>query len=220
MTYQVQILKGLFQPRTNRYQLEQAEGITGFGTKLLLVYLCSFVIFLLEAYYGIGSESMSKEITKLGESEYEAGKLLVIAGKLLAGLLYPTFYVVLAAVVFWVILDIPFKKVAVVQMIAFALHLLEKVVYIPFLLQMDLNQSDNPFSLGVISQSILSNEYFIHFFGEISLFQITIIGIVYYYLRELTEKNKYIPLIMICVFYLASWFVAAFLAYIDVRVFL
>lgn len=220
MTYQVQILKGLFQPRTNRYQLEQAEGITGFGTKLLLVYLCSFVIFLLEAYYGIGSESMSKEITKLGESEYEAGKLLVIAGKLLAGLLYPTFYVVLAAVVFWVILDIPFKKVAVVQMIAFALHLLEKVVYIPFLLQMDLNQSANPFSLGVISQSILSNEYFIHFFGEISLFQMAIIGIVYYYLRELTEKNKYIPLIMICVFYLASWFVAAFLAYIDVRVFL
>ena len=85
MTYQVQILKGLFQPRTNRYQLEQAEGITRFGTKLLLLYLFSAIIFLLGAYYGIGSESMSKEITKLGESEYEAGKLLVIAGKLVAG---------------------------------------------------------------------------------------------------------------------------------------
>ncbi|MGE8081946.1 hypothetical protein [Peribacillus loiseleuriae] len=220
MTYQVQILKGLFQPRKNRYQLEQAEGITRFGTKLLLLYLCSAIIFLLGAYFGIGSESMSKEITKLGESEYEAGKLLVIAGKLVAGLLYPTFYVVLAAVVFWAVLDIPFKKVAVVQMIAFGLHLLEKAVYVPFLLQMDINQSANPFSLGVISQSIISNEYFIHFFGEISLFQVTIIGIIYFYLQELTEKNKYIPLIIICVFYLASWFVAAFLAYIDVHVFL
>ena len=192
MTYQVQILKGLFQPRTNRYQLEQAEGITRFGTKLLVLYLFSAIIFLLGAYYGIGSESMSKEITKLGESEYEAGKLLVIAGKLLAGLLYPTFYIVLAAVVFWVVLDIPFKKVAVVQMIAFALHLLEKVVYIPVPLQMDLNQSTNPFSLGVISQYILSNEYFIRFFGEISLFQMVIIGIIYYFYESLLRKiNTY-----------------------------
>ena len=119
MTYQVQLLKGLFQPRTNRYQLEQAEGITRFGTKLVLLYLSSAIIFLLGAYFGIGSESMSKEITKLGESHYEVGKLLVIAGKLVASLLYPTFYVVLAAVVFWAVLDIPFKKVAVVQMIVF-----------------------------------------------------------------------------------------------------
>ena len=86
---------------------------------------------------------------------------------------------------------------------------------------MDLNQSANPFSLGVISQFILSNEYFIHFFGEISLFQVAIYRYQStIYLRELTEKNKYIPLIMICVFYLASWFVAAILAYIDVHVFL
>ncbi|WP_028390586.1 hypothetical protein [Bacillus cihuensis] len=220
MTYQVQLLKGLLQPRTNRYQLEQAEGITRFGSRLVILYVCSALIFLLGANFGIGSESMSKEITKLGESEYETGKLLVIAGKLVASILYPTFYVLVTAVVFWAVLDIPFKKVAVVQMIAFVLHLLEKVVYLPFLLLMNLNQSANPFSLGVISQYSISNEYFIHFFGEISIFQLAIICVNYFYLQKLTDKNKYIPLILICVFYLASYFVAAFLAYIDVRVFL
>ncbi len=219
MTYQVKLVKGLLAPERNRYHLQKAEAVTHLKRKLILLYLFSILVFGLYGFLGIGSESFSKELLKLGTSEFEMGKLFILAGNLVAGIVYPSVYLFLISLFLWVLTDINYLKLLIVQMIVFILQLIEKVLLLPFFAFMHLNYDANPFSLGIISQYFTSNEYVIHLFSEISLFQVLVIAIQYYYLHKFTEKNKYMVLLIIFVSYLVLWLINALLAYIKVAVF-
>ncbi|MFJ7756418.1 hypothetical protein ACQKGI_23925 [Peribacillus muralis] len=219
MVYQVRLLKGIFEPYRSRYQLQNAEGVTRLGSKLLLLYFLSLLVYSAGGYFGIGSESFSKQITTMSVNEFEAGKLLIMGGNMLAGLLYPSLYILLSSLYFWIAADVPYIKVVIVQMILFCLQILEKVLLIPFFILLDIGNDGNPFSFGVISQHFLRNDYFIHVFSEITIFQFLIIFLQFYYIRGLSDRNKYLIFLMIGLFYLATWFAKAFLAYIHVGVF-
>lgn len=219
MIYQVQLLNGLLHPNGNSHRLKQAEEVVRFGPKLFLLYVLSIIIFGMSAYFGIGSESISGEVTKLSEAAFESRKLLVVAGELIAGLLFPSIFLFLASLIYWIVTDIDYMRIVIVQMIIFVIALVEKAVSIPLFVLMDIDQSSNPFSLGVISQYLISNDFFNLFFGEITLFQVMIILFQYYYLRKLSETNKYLIMLAIALFYIASWFAAALLSYIKVSVF-
>ncbi|MFJ7832494.1 hypothetical protein ACIQXU_20095 [Peribacillus sp. NPDC097284] len=219
MIYQVRLLKGIFEPQRSRYQLQNAEAVTRLFWKLIGLYFLSVLVFSVSGYFGIGSESFSKNITKMDVSEFETGKLLIVIGNMIAGLFYPSIYIFLASLFFWVVLDIPYIKTVIVQMITLSLYLLEKVLLIPLFVLMDIGHDANPFSLGVISQYFIRSDYFIHFFSEITIFQILIISLQYYYLKVYTERSKAFVLSMIILFYIASWFAKAFLAYLQVGVF-
>ena len=219
MIYQVRLLKGIFEPQRSRYQLQNAEAVTRIGWKLILLYFLSILVFAVGGYFGIGSESFSKNITKMDAGEFETGKLLIVIGNMIAGIFYPTIYVFLSSLFFWVVADIPYIKTVIVQMILFSLLMLEKILLIPIFVLMDIGHDANPFSLGVISQYFIRSDYFIHFFSEITIFQILIISLQYYYLKIFTERSKAFVFLMIILFYIALWFVKAFLAYIQVGVF-
>ena len=219
MIYQAKLVKGLLSPERNRYHLHEAEAITHFKGKLVLLYLLSILIFGFYGFLGIGSESFSKELLNLGTSEFAMGKILILVGNLVAGLVYPTVHLFLIALFLWAVTDIDYVKLLIVQMIVFILQLLEKVLLMPFLIFLQLNQDSNPFSLGVISQYLTSNEYVIHFMGEITLFQVLVIAVQYYYLKKFTERNKYMVLLVVILSYLILWLVKALLAYIKVGVF-
>ncbi len=219
MIYQVKLVKGLLSPGRNRYHLHEAEAVTHFKGKIVLLYLLSILIYGFYGFLGIGSESFSKELLNLGTSEIAMGKVLILAGNLVAGLVYPTVYLFLIALFLWVVTDIEFVKLLIVQMIVFILQLLEKVLIMPFLVFMQLSHDSNPFSLGVISQYLTSNEYVIHFLGEMTIFQVLIIAVQYYYLKKFTERNKYMVLLAVILSYLILWLINALLAYIKVGVF-
>ena len=219
MIYQVKLVKGLFAPDRNRYHLHEAEGAMHIEGKMVLLYVFSILVFGVYGFLGIGSESFSKELLKLGASEFEMGKMLVLAGDLVAGAVYPTVYLFLIALFLWVLTDIEYWKLLIVQMIVFTLQLVEKVLVVPFFIFMHLNHDANPFSLGIISQYFTSNEYVIHLFSEVTVFQVLIIAIQYYYLHKFTERNKYSVLFAIILSYLILWLVNALLAYIKVSVF-
>ncbi|MDQ0221285.1 hypothetical protein ELQ35_17800 [Peribacillus cavernae] len=219
MIYRVQLLNGTFRPSASRYRLKQAEEVVRFGPKLLLLYLLSLVIFGISAYLGIGSESISKEVAGLNASEFESKRLLVFAGKLLSGILFPSIFLFMSSLLFWIFTDIEYRRIVIVQMFVFVVALFEKAVAIPFLVLMDLDQDSNPFSFGVISQHYISNDFFIHFFGAITIFQLVIICLQYYYLRYLADTNRFLILLAIGLFYIVSWFAQAFLSYIKVSVF-
>ncbi|MBK5485898.1 hypothetical protein JFV29_29445 [Peribacillus sp. TH16] len=89
MVYQVRLLKGILEPHRSRYQLQNAEAVTRLGWKLLLLYFLSFIVFAVEGYFGVGSESFSKEITKMDSSEFEMGKLLIVGGNIIARSILP-----------------------------------------------------------------------------------------------------------------------------------
>lgn len=220
MIYQVRLAKGLFSSEKTRYQLHNSEAVTQIKGKIILLYIASILIFGLYGFLGIGSESFSKELLKLSVHEFEMGKMLVLAGNFIAGIVYPSVYLFLMALFLWAVTDIEYIKLLIVQMIVFILQLLEKVVMLPFFTFLDLNQDANPFSLGVISQYFIANEYIIHLFSEVTLFQVLVIAIQYYYLKSFTEKNKNKILLMIIVSYLIVWLVNALLAYIKVSVFM
>ncbi|MGE7604876.1 hypothetical protein ACQKL5_20780 [Peribacillus sp. NPDC097675] len=219
MIYQVRLLKGIFEPKRSRYQLQNAEAVTRIGWKLLLLYFLSILVFAVGGYFGIGSESFSKNITEMDAEEFETGKLLVLIGNMVAGIFYPTIYVFLSSLFFWVVADIPYIKTVIVQMILFSLHMLEKILLIPLFVLMDIGNDANPFSLGVVSQYFIRSDYFIHFFSEVTIFQILIISLQYYYLKIYTERSKAFVFSMIILFYIALWFAKAFLAYLQVGVF-
>ncbi|MDW7617034.1 hypothetical protein SC499_20620 [Peribacillus simplex] len=219
MVYQVRLLKGILEPHRSRYQLQNVEAVTRLGWKLLFLYFLSIIVFAISGYFGIGSESFSKEITKMSVNEFEAGKFLILSGNIIASLIYPSIYIFLAALFFWIVTDIPYIKLVIVQMIIFGLQLLEKALLIPLFVLMDIGNDSNLFSLGVIGQYFLRSDYFIHFFSEITIFQFLIIALQYFYLKEFSQRNNYLVLVMIVLFYLATWFVKAFLAYIQVGVF-
>ncbi|MGG3495437.1 hypothetical protein ABES08_06380 [Peribacillus simplex] len=219
MVYQVRLLKGILEPHRSRYQLQNAEAVTRLGWKLLFLYFLSIIVFAIGGYFGIGSESFSKEITKMSVNEFEAGKFLILSGNIIASLIYPSIYIFLAALFFWIVTDIPYIKLVIVQMIIFGLQLLEKALLIPLFVLMDIGNDSNLFSLGVIGQYFLRSDYFIHFFSEITIFQFLIIALQYFYFKEFSQRNNYLVLVMIVLFYLATWFVKAFLAYIQVGVF-
>jgi hypothetical protein len=219
MTYRVKLVKGLLAPERNRYHLHEAETVTHLKRKMILLYLFSVLVFGLYGFLGIGSESFSKELLELGASEFEMGKLFILAGNLVAGIVYPTVYLFLISLFLWVLTDIDYVKLLMVQMIVFILQLLEKILLLPFFVFMHVNYDANPFSLGIIGQYFTSNEYVIHLFSEISLFQIVVIAIQYYYLHKFTEKNKYTVLLIIISGYVILWLINALLAYIKVAVF-
>lgn len=219
MVYQVGLLKGILEPYRSRYQLQNAEAVTKLGLKLIFIYFLSLIVFAVGGYFGIGSESISKEITKMSANEFEAAKLLILSGNIITGIIHPSIYIFLAALFFWIVTDIPYIKLVIVQMILFGLQLVEKTLLIPLFVLMDIGSDANPFSLGIISQYFLRSDYFIHFFSEITIFQFLIIALQYFYLKEFTERNNYLVLLMIVLFYLATWFVKAFLGYIQVGVF-
>lgn len=219
MTYQVKLVKGLFRPSLSSFQLKETEEITAFKLKLVWVYMASILLFSISGYFGIGTESVSKELNGLSTERFETGKLLVFFGNVLAGLILPSIFLFVSAMIFWVITDIPYIKLVIVQMIGFTLFLMEKILLLPFFILMDLNQDANPFSLGVVSQYFIANDYFIHFFSEVSIFSVAIIVITYKYLKALSEKKSIIILLMVCISYLIYWFFAAFCSYLDVNVF-
>ncbi|RFU60663.1 hypothetical protein [Peribacillus glennii] len=219
MTYRVQLLNGVFFPGESKYRLKQAEEVVGFGLKLLLLYVVSIFIFGISAYFGIGSESISREVTELNGAAFETKKLLIVIGELAAGILFPCVFLFLASLFFWTLIDTEYMRIVIIQMFAMAVALFEKALSIPFFVLLDINQDSNPFSLGVLSQQVMSNEFFVHFFGEITIFQLAAICLQYYYLKDLSEVNKYLILSAIILVYLVAWLVQAFLSYITVSVF-
>lgn len=218
MFYQMQVLKGLLRPETSLYQLQKAERVTGIGFKLILLYLFSFIIFAASTYFGIGTESYSGTITDRTKEEFEAGKLLLLGGRLVSSLFYTSLFIWFAAFIFWLSLDVFYIKAVAVQIIVFAVHLVENSITSLVFVLFDLNHASNPFSFGVISQYFIRNEFWNHFFSAITLFHIAAITILYYYLKNLTKRNKFITLTVILLVYLFTWLYTALMAYIEVPI--
>lgn len=218
MIYETSILNGIFRPHVSLYQLQKAETTNGSGWRIAVLYLLSLLIFAASTYFGIGTETYSGTITSYSKEDFETGKGILLAGKLVSSLLYTTLLLWFSALVYWVVLDVSYEKAVIVQLFIFTIHLIEKVITYPVFVMFNLNQVSNPFSLGVIAQQIFTHGFWNQFFGSITLFQIAAIVFLQFYLSRLTDKNKYLTFLTIILFYLLSWLSHAFMADIEVPV--
>ncbi|WP_404356235.1 hypothetical protein LG291_22545 [Cytobacillus firmus] len=215
MIYQVQLLKGLLHPNNFLYQLEKAEEVRNYRIRIFFLFVISLFIFTISSYLGIGTEIISRELTSVSPSEFEARKLLFLLGQILWGLIYPAIMLFIPAAFFWALTDIPFIKVLVIQMFALAILLFEKALLIPFNWKIGLDESSSPFSLGPIAQYLTDSTILIYFLGQVSVFSLLVLYIQYKGLKYLTDKSRGQIISYVLLINVLFWLVSSFLSFIK-----
>jgi hypothetical protein len=215
MNNRVEVLRGLFNYPYYTYKLKDAEHVPGVAKNATLLILLSGLVFGISAYFGIGSEYLSKKLTSISREEYEMQKLLFMAGQTILGLVFGAIMIFLPALFFWTLSDLELKKLLTVQFFVLPIFLIEKLIMIPFALSLGLTQVSSPFSLGTIAQYITGNDFIIYFLATISIFKLWAIFIEYKYLKMLTGKNTKIVMLMVIGINLIIWLFSALVSFIQ-----
>lgn len=211
----IHVLRGLFYPDLYTYKLRDSEYVPGVWKNTLMLVLLSGLIFGISAYFGIGSEYLSKNLTAVSRENYELQKLLFMIGQLIWGLFYGVAMIFIPALFFWTMSDIDLKKLVTVQLYVMPVLLLEKLVNIPLATELGLIKTSSPFSLGIIAQYITDNDFFIYFLAAITLFKIWVIFIEYKYIKMLTGKRTWIVLLLVIGINLLFWLLSALFSFIQ-----
>jgi hypothetical protein len=211
----IHVLRGLFYPDLYTYKLRDSEYVPGVWKNTAMLVLLSGLIFGISAYFGIGSEYLSKNLTAVSRENYELQKLLFMIGQLIWGLFYGVAMIFIPALFFWTFSDIELKKFVTVQLYVMPVLLLEKVINIPLATALGLIKTSSPFSLGVIAQYITNNDFIIYFLAAITLFKIWAIFIEYKYIKMLTGKRPGIVLLLVIGINLIFWLFSALFSFIQ-----
>lgn len=211
----IHVLRGLFYPDLYTYKLRDSEYVPGVWKNTAMLVLLSGLIFGISAYFGIGSEYLSKNLTAVSRENYELHKLLFMIGQLIWGLVYGVGMIFIPALFFWTFSDIELKKFVTVQLYVMPVLLLEKVINIPLATGLGLIKTSSPFSLGIIAQYITNNDFVIYFLAAITLFKIWVIFIEYKYVKMLTGKRPGIVLLLVIGINLIFWLFSALFSFIQ-----
>jgi hypothetical protein len=217
MHREVRLFKGITQPSIFFYQLTETEKLENFRKKMFLLFFLSCITFGFIAFFGLGMDSLSKELTTLSPTTYELEKFLFFLGRLLAALLYAAIILFIPSLIFWTISDDgEYKKLVMTQGITLIILLLEKLTYIPLSLFLSLDWHSSPLSLGVLAQYITSNSWVIYFLGSATLFKVWIFYIQYKGLKSLTQQKNWLIWLVILLTNLFFWAITALLAYLNI----
>jgi hypothetical protein len=215
MNNRMHVLRGLFYPDLYTYQLRDSEYVPGVWKNTTMLILLSGLLFGVSAYFGIGSEYLSKNLTAVSRENYELNKFLFMIGQLIWGLFYGAAMIFIPALFFWTLSDIDLKKFVTVQQFVLPILLLEKVIIIPLAISLGLTKVSSPFSLGVIAQYITGNDFVIYFLAAISLFKVWAIFIEYKYVKMLTGKKTGMVLLMVIGINLMFWLFSALFSFVQ-----
>lgn len=208
-------LRGLWEPAIHSYQLKNAESLHGLWKRIIPLILASGLIFGMSAFFGIGSEYLSKKMTDLASEEYEMHKALFVIGQVLWGLVYATLILFIPAVLFWSFTDLEMDKLIAIQAMVLVILLIEHLMMIPLNLVAGLAEISSPFSLGVIGQYITSNEVLLYFLAAITLFKIWTIFVQYKYLRVLSDRGAKLILAVVVGMNIGFWLLSALLSIVQ-----
>ncbi|MBM7690725.1 hypothetical protein JOC77_000128 [Peribacillus deserti] len=220
MVYRVRVLKGMAEPNIFRYGLSSAEALSGLWVRIILALLSSAFLFTLSGFLGIGSESLSGQITRLSPSEFETAKLVFLCGQLLSGLLYAGIILFFFGLFFHILFDIEYKKILAVQLIALTIGLVSKAVSMLMAIFAGIGTSASPLSFGVIGHYLTDFDPLRFFLGQISVFQIAIIAFQFYMFRSLSEKKPGFILLLLILLHMLFWIIQAVLLAINLGKFL
>lgn len=218
MFFQVRMWKGLTQPYVSAHQLDKAEKYDGIWKKTVLLLIISLILSTISAYFGIGSEQLSKLIYETTPTEFATIKALFAIGQVVQSILVTTIIIFFPALIFWIFADIPYRKLVVMQLYVVSIFLIEKIITLPMQFYLGLDHASSPFSFGIIAQYLTEYELITNFFGEISLFSGWVILLQYKFLRVITDRSPKQILVIILSIQLFIWSVAALFSYIKFEV--
>lgn len=218
MLFHVQLWRGLRTPYISSHQLNKAEKYSGIWKKTSLLLVVTFVLATISAYFGIGSEQLSKLIYETTDTQLSTIKALFAMGQVLQSVLVTALIIFFPALIFWIFTDVEYRKLVVMQLYAASIFLIEKALILPMKLYWGLDHASSPFSIGVIAQYLTDYELISNFFGAISLFSIWVIILQFKYLRVITEKSAKYILILILSINLFMWVFFALFTFIKFEV--
>ncbi|MEK3857209.1 hypothetical protein [Cytobacillus sp. FSL H8-0458] len=189
MGYRVPLLRGLKEPYTISHQLRKVESLSGLWKQVLLLILLSALVFGVSAFFGIGSEQVSRSLTELSRNEYELYKLFFGAGQVIWGILYAILVIFVPSLFFWTLVDVEYKKLISIQLIVLLILLTEKAINIPVFLFLGINTESSIFSFGIIAQAAAFPALLIYTFSAITLFKIWTVVLQYKYLKVVSERS-------------------------------
>ena len=219
MILQIRPLKGIVKPHDYTYKLKRAESYGHFKLQIIILIAVSIFLYAINTFYGIGTESLSKELTGINNDAWMARSQLFFAGSILAGGVIACVFLFLSSIYYWSFIHIDFQKIVIVQMSIFTLFLVEKALQVPMYLLLDIGDTSNILSLGIIAQYITDSEIIIHLLSQITLLRIGMVAYSYYYLKELTDISRKSLLIVIVFLFAFFWIGAGLLSFIKIGVF-
>ncbi|KOP71969.1 hypothetical protein ACFFHH_02020 [Cytobacillus solani] len=217
MVYYVQLIKGLLHPSNFSYQMEKAEEIRGLWKKVVFLILSSILISAIAGYYGVGLDILAKEITGIPQQELEAKKVIAGIGKVIWGAGFAAFVLFGWSIILWALMDLPYKKLVVIQLFVLIILLLEKAVLLPFNVSLGISSEFSPFGLGVMARYITSNMIVVYLLSHISIFKIWVIIFQYVCIKRMSEKNPKVIFILIVCVNLFFWLISTLLSYLKIE---
>ncbi|MGM9929547.1 MAG: hypothetical protein ACI35P_16540 [Bacillus sp. (in: firmicutes)] len=220
MTFRIKPLKGLYKRENYCHQLKEAEAVQGYKRYMTLLFFISVCVYAVSAAFGIGTEMLSKEITSISSSEFEAKKQLFFIGRIIVGIAVPCIILLVSALYYWSFLNLSYRKLVSIHFSVFCIFLIEKVVEIPLFLLLNIDATSNPFSLGIVAQYVTSKELIVQFFSQITIFQVWMIATTCYYLKRLSEQKLSSIILLVTSFFLFCWIITSLLEYIKMGIFM
>ncbi len=219
MTLNVQPLVGIFKPEKYRTNLQEAEDYSHFKLSIFILFIVSICVSVIGGVFGLGTESLSTELTSLNGDAFEARKQLFLVGRVLQGILIPCVFLFASALYYFAFLNGSFRKLTIVQMNILGIFLIERIIQIPLFLLLNIDITSNIFSFGIFAQYFTDNEVVIHFLSEITLFRIAMIFYSYYYISRIVEVSKQSLSFAIGILFLLFLIIASLLSYIKIGFF-
>ena len=219
MNLQIRPLRGIMKPNEYSDQLKLAEGYSRYKLHIFILFAVSILLYAVNSFFGVGTESLSKELISANTEAWLARSQLFLIGSLLAGAVAACIFLFLSSLYYWSFLQVDFQRIVIVQMSIFILFLAEKALQIPMYISMDIGDTSNILSLGIVAQYISDSEIFIHFLSQITLLRIGMFALSYHYLKKLSEISRKTLLIVIAFLFLFYWVGAGLLSHIKIGIF-
>ncbi|WLD94841.1 hypothetical protein [Alkalihalobacillus sp. AL-G] len=173
MEHHVQIWKGLLRPKETVHTLRESTNIQGYRLRLLILLLCSSIVFGLLFY--VNSEEWlnmpDARAMNLSDGQQLAASILIGVGGAIAGLVIPFVLIGAGALSSWGFFrDLGFKKLFVLNTYLFVIILFGLAANIPFMLKFGSTEILSPFGFGPWVKLLTDNVFLFTLAGWVTLF--------------------------------------------------
>lgn len=201
MMYKSNPLKEIVHPKTAFAQLKEAERVKHVAIAVLILLFASVVLSLLRAYFGIGTEELTKHLGRYTSEQFAFVQLLFASGHVLGGLFVPLLFLFISSIIYYLFFEMDFAKLLTIQLPVLLIFLIEDIVLFPLQLFFGVKDLFSPFSLGVWGPYITKHAFIWALLRNVSVFSVWAVSLQIIALRTLTEKPvQRIAMIVITVY--------------------
>ncbi len=213
--YTINLFKFFFHMDDHIFRIRKAEKINHLWKMCALLAFISLVIYVWMAYLGIGSDIISRGAVGLMPGVYETEKVWFLVGRAIFGVLFAIIILFLPSLLFYLLTEIPYHKLLIMQQFVLAVMLIERLIWIPLMLFIGLDWYVSPISFGIVASYITGTSWVIYFFGAISLFQLWIIWFQVKFITALVPMRKRWIGFNVILVHVLGWALTALIAFAD-----